>query len=177
MSAATTDSDPDETQEWLDSVDGLFASGTANRATYVLGRVLDSARQQGAGGGLGVMTDYVNTIAPAGGVAIPTRNRPESSRTVALLDVPPLSMPTTTDAAVKLTGRRSYGSEYGSDVAPNHPVSRPCRLSFEAAPGSLAKKVDSTRKSPTLCCARWQLPPEMKPQVTFGLEEAHGPYA
>jgi pyruvate dehydrogenase E1 component len=66
LSAATTDSDPDETQEWLDSVDGLFVDGTANRATYVLGRVLDRARQQGAGGGLGVMTDYVNTIAPPG---------------------------------------------------------------------------------------------------------------
>jgi hypothetical protein len=41
-------------------------------------------------------------------------------------------MPTTTDAAGKVTELRSYGSECGSNVAPNHPVSLPRRFASEA---------------------------------------------
>jgi pyruvate dehydrogenase E1 component len=58
----TTHADPTETQEWLDSVDGLIDHAGPDRAREIVMKVLDRAQQRhvnlpGYGG-----TDYVNTI-------------------------------------------------------------------------------------------------------------------
>ena len=42
------DIDPDETQEWLDSLDGLVDEAGRNRARYVMLKLLERAREQGA---------------------------------------------------------------------------------------------------------------------------------
>jgi pyruvate dehydrogenase E1 component len=58
------DIDPDETREWLDSLDGLVDAGGRRRARYVLGRILERARELHVGLPSMVSTDYVNTISP-----------------------------------------------------------------------------------------------------------------
>src|SRR5438874_2167187 len=58
------DTDPSETQEWLDSLNAL-ADGKGNkRASYVLRRVLAEARRLQIGVPPMVSTHYVNTISP-----------------------------------------------------------------------------------------------------------------
>ncbi|MDR1265647.1 MAG: pyruvate dehydrogenase (acetyl-transferring), homodimeric type [Propionibacteriaceae bacterium] len=56
------DSDPDETGEWLESLDSLIASNGPNRARYVMLRLLERARQRHLGLPALTTTDYVNTI-------------------------------------------------------------------------------------------------------------------
>ncbi|MBT8224737.1 MAG: pyruvate dehydrogenase (acetyl-transferring), homodimeric type, partial [Dactylosporangium sp.] len=57
------DTDPEETAEWMASLDGLIASGGTDRARYVLRRLVDQAgrRQIDLPS---PTTDYVNTIPP-----------------------------------------------------------------------------------------------------------------
>ena len=61
---AFPDPDPDETQEWLDSVDDLIATEGRHRASQLLGRVLARARSHGVQPGDDLTTDYRNTIGP-----------------------------------------------------------------------------------------------------------------
>ena len=56
------DTDVDETNEWLESLDGLIESGGRNRARYVMLRLNERARDQRIGVPSLVSTDYVNTI-------------------------------------------------------------------------------------------------------------------
>jgi pyruvate dehydrogenase E1 component len=56
------DTDPDETGEWLESLDGLIEKGGRNRARYVMLRLLDRAREKQIGVPSLTATDYVNTI-------------------------------------------------------------------------------------------------------------------
>ena len=57
-----SDRDPQETQEWVESLESVVAHEGANRARFVLGRVVEAARRLGAEPPLPVVTDYVNTI-------------------------------------------------------------------------------------------------------------------
>jgi pyruvate dehydrogenase E1 component len=66
-----TDPDPDETQEWLDSVDALIAAEGAERASRLLERVVTRARTKGVRLDGGVTTDYRNTIGPESEPAFP----------------------------------------------------------------------------------------------------------
>jgi pyruvate dehydrogenase E1 component len=59
---AYSDPDPDETQEWLDSVDALIAGEGSERASQLLQRVVARARSRGVSLGTPVTTDYRNTI-------------------------------------------------------------------------------------------------------------------
>ncbi len=59
------DIDPDETSEWIESLDGLIESGGLNRARYVMLRLLDRAREKQIGVPSLTATDYVNTIPKA----------------------------------------------------------------------------------------------------------------
>jgi pyruvate dehydrogenase E1 component len=59
---ARVDIDPDETQEWLDALQAVIEHDGAERATHLLGRLLDDARRQGAPTPAVVSTPYVNTI-------------------------------------------------------------------------------------------------------------------
>ncbi len=59
------DSDPDETREWLESMDSVLRVHGAERAHYLLERVIDYTRRSGAYLPFKPNTAYVNTISPA----------------------------------------------------------------------------------------------------------------
>jgi pyruvate dehydrogenase E1 component len=58
------DTDPTETKEWLDALEGVIEVEGAERAHYLLERVLDGARRKGAPVPYSVNTPYLNTIPP-----------------------------------------------------------------------------------------------------------------
>jgi pyruvate dehydrogenase E1 component len=58
------DVDPQETGEWLDSLDSVIDVGGRSRARYLLARLMERAREQGVGVPAMVSTDYINTIPP-----------------------------------------------------------------------------------------------------------------
>ncbi|GAB3623806.1 pyruvate dehydrogenase (acetyl-transferring), homodimeric type [Mariniluteicoccus endophyticus] len=58
------DIDPEETQEWLDSFDGLLDASGQNRARFMMLKMLDRARQRQVGLPALRSSDYINTIAP-----------------------------------------------------------------------------------------------------------------
>jgi pyruvate dehydrogenase E1 component len=58
------DIDPEETREWLESLDGVIDSHGRNRARYVMRKLLERARERQVGVPSLVATDYINTIAP-----------------------------------------------------------------------------------------------------------------
>jgi pyruvate dehydrogenase E1 component len=58
----TRDTDPVETQEWLDSLEGVIEVEGPERAHYLLHRVMDGARRRGAPIPYSANTPYLNTI-------------------------------------------------------------------------------------------------------------------
>ncbi|MGH8794316.1 MAG: pyruvate dehydrogenase (acetyl-transferring), homodimeric type [Stackebrandtia sp.] len=58
------DIDPDETAEWLASLDGLLDERGRQRARYVMLRMLERARERQVGVPSLTSTDYINTIPP-----------------------------------------------------------------------------------------------------------------
>ena len=58
------DIDPEETQEWLDSLDGAIDEGGKARARYVMLKLLERSRQRQIGVPSLTATDYINTISP-----------------------------------------------------------------------------------------------------------------
>jgi len=58
------DIDPDETQEWLDSLDALLDERGKSRARYVMLKLLERAREKQVGVPALRSTDYINTIPP-----------------------------------------------------------------------------------------------------------------
>ncbi|MDT4987897.1 MAG: pyruvate dehydrogenase component [Micromonosporaceae bacterium] len=58
------DIDPDETNEWVESLDGVVDSGGAKRARYIMLRLLERARERQVGVPPLTATDYLNTIPP-----------------------------------------------------------------------------------------------------------------
>ncbi|MFN2569044.1 MAG: pyruvate dehydrogenase (acetyl-transferring), homodimeric type, partial [Candidatus Dormibacteria bacterium] len=59
------DIDPDETAEWIESLDSLVEAEGHMRARFILGKVIERARRQEMGIPALVSTDYINTIPPA----------------------------------------------------------------------------------------------------------------
>ena len=59
------DTDPDETREWLDSLDAVVSASGGQRGRYLLRRLLDRADELGTGFSGTVQTPYVNTIPTA----------------------------------------------------------------------------------------------------------------
>ena len=59
------DVDPDETVEWLDSLNALVDAGGERRARFILAKLTDRARDLGVGTPVEVSTPYVNTIPAA----------------------------------------------------------------------------------------------------------------
>ncbi|HTU69452.1 MAG TPA: pyruvate dehydrogenase (acetyl-transferring), homodimeric type [Candidatus Baltobacteraceae bacterium] len=59
-----TDPDPQETQEWLESMRAVVAVEGPDRARELLERLVDEAQRGGAHVSLGLETPYVNTIPP-----------------------------------------------------------------------------------------------------------------
>ena len=60
----TGDSDPIETKEWLEALDGVIELEGVDRAHFLMGRVLDQARTRGAAMPYLATTPYLNTIPP-----------------------------------------------------------------------------------------------------------------
>ena len=58
------DVDPDETSEWLDSLDAVIDGAGRGRARYLMLRMLERARQKNVGVPALRSTDYINTIPP-----------------------------------------------------------------------------------------------------------------
>ena len=58
------DIDPDETGEWLESLDAVVGSAGRERARYLLLRLLERARERQVGVPALRSTDYINTIPP-----------------------------------------------------------------------------------------------------------------
>jgi pyruvate dehydrogenase E1 component len=58
------DSDPEETAEWLESLDTLVATEGVSRARFVIGKLAERARSLQVGVPALVSTPYINTIPP-----------------------------------------------------------------------------------------------------------------
>ncbi|MET8280758.1 pyruvate dehydrogenase (acetyl-transferring), homodimeric type [Micromonospora sp. NPDC005174] len=58
------DIDPEETSEWVESLDGVIDERGAKRARYVMLRLLERARERQVGVPPLTTTDYINTITP-----------------------------------------------------------------------------------------------------------------
>ncbi|MBI2168156.1 MAG: pyruvate dehydrogenase (acetyl-transferring), homodimeric type [Actinobacteria bacterium] len=58
------DIDAEETTEWLDSLDSVISQRGKTRATYLLARLMERAREEGVAVPAMVSTPYVNTIPP-----------------------------------------------------------------------------------------------------------------
>ena len=58
------DIDPEETQEWLDSLDGVVDESGRTRARYLMLKLLERARERQVGVPSLTATDYINTIPP-----------------------------------------------------------------------------------------------------------------
>jgi pyruvate dehydrogenase E1 component len=65
MTTRTLDPDPQETQDWLESLDGVLAHEGPRRAQELVERIVERAQTGGAHVELGVQTPYVNTIPPS----------------------------------------------------------------------------------------------------------------
>jgi len=68
---ARVDVDPEETREWLEALEAVIAHDGPERATHLLGRLLEEARRRGAPAPAVVSTPYVNTIDPEDEAPIP----------------------------------------------------------------------------------------------------------
>ena len=60
--AAKPDIDPQETQEWLDALEGVLENEGVERAHYLLEKLVDKARRSGAYLPYSANTAYLNTI-------------------------------------------------------------------------------------------------------------------
>src|SRR6478736_2309915 len=60
----TPNTDPQETQEWLDALDGVLEYEGTQRAHYLLEKLIDKARRSGAYLPYSANTAYINTIPP-----------------------------------------------------------------------------------------------------------------
>ncbi|RNI20502.1 pyruvate dehydrogenase (acetyl-transferring), homodimeric type [Flexivirga caeni] len=58
------DIDPEETQEWIDSLDGLIDDVGQTRARYIMLKLLERSRERRIGVPSLTATDYINTISP-----------------------------------------------------------------------------------------------------------------
>ncbi|MFF5292691.1 pyruvate dehydrogenase (acetyl-transferring), homodimeric type [Paractinoplanes globisporus] len=58
------DIDPEETNEWVESLDGVIDERGAKRARYIMLRLLERARERQVGVPPLTSTDYINTIPP-----------------------------------------------------------------------------------------------------------------
>ncbi len=61
---AKKDVDPQETQEWLDALEGVLENEGVDRAHFIIERLIDKARRSGAYLPYSANTAYLNTIPP-----------------------------------------------------------------------------------------------------------------
>ncbi|MFI5309410.1 MAG: pyruvate dehydrogenase (acetyl-transferring), homodimeric type, partial [Polyangiales bacterium] len=69
--ATSDDSDPQETQDWLEALEGVLAAEGPERAHFLIEALIDKARRAGAHLPYKATTAYVNTIHPSDEVRNP----------------------------------------------------------------------------------------------------------
>ena len=69
--ALTPDTDPQETQEWLEAIAAVLENEGTERAHFLLETLIDKARRSGAYLPYNATTAYVNTIRRTCSSAIP----------------------------------------------------------------------------------------------------------
>ena len=62
LTERTVDLDPRETAEWLEALDQIVDGAGPNRATFLIEKLTDRARENGVDVPVRIITDYVNTI-------------------------------------------------------------------------------------------------------------------
>ena len=77
------DTDPQETKEWIDALEGVITNEGASRAHYLIEKLIGQAREDGIDIPYSANTEYINTI-PAHSAAVPCRH---TNRCKALLIV------------------------------------------------------------------------------------------
>src|SRR5437899_8001618 len=63
-SIVQSDANPQETSEWLEALDEIIDESGTQRATFLIGRLLNRALEFGAVAPGGLNTPYINTIPP-----------------------------------------------------------------------------------------------------------------
>ncbi|UAL31882.1 pyruvate dehydrogenase (acetyl-transferring), homodimeric type [Nocardioides rotundus] len=101
------DIDPEETQEWLESLDGMIDGRGRDRARYVMLRLLERARESNVGVPSLRSTDYINTIPPEREPWFPGNEEIERSIRAMIR----------WNAAVMVTGANRKGLEVGGHIA------------------------------------------------------------
>ncbi len=74
MSFYFVDPDPQETQDWIDSLEGVIKEEGSEKADYLLSRLTDVARALGVSTSPGLLTPYSNTILPENEEPIPGKS-------------------------------------------------------------------------------------------------------
>lgn len=64
MSSYYNDPDPQETRDWLESLDGVIKNEGDEKADFLLRELTDRAREKGVSTSPGILTPYGNTILP-----------------------------------------------------------------------------------------------------------------
>ncbi|MCH7762230.1 MAG: pyruvate dehydrogenase (acetyl-transferring), homodimeric type [Candidatus Marinimicrobia bacterium] len=64
MYKPTKDTDPEETQEWIESIEGALKEHGSERAQFLLEKLIDFAERKGARMPFNTNTPYINTIHP-----------------------------------------------------------------------------------------------------------------
>ena len=77
MSNPYIDSDPQETQEWIESVDDALEEHGYERTRFLLEKLIDHAQTQGARLPFNTNTPYINTILPIQQPAYPGDRKTE----------------------------------------------------------------------------------------------------
>lgn len=74
MTSYYTDPDPEETRDWLESLEALIAVEGNEKADYLLGRLTEKARELGVQTSPGLLTAYGNTLRPETEEKIPEKS-------------------------------------------------------------------------------------------------------
>ena len=133
----TRDTDPVETQEWLDSLDGVIEVEGPERAHYLLDQLIDGARRRGAPVPYSANTPYLNTIPPDKQEPHPGRPRDRAPH--------PLLHPL--ERARDRAARQQGLSELGGHIASFQSAATLYDVGFNAL---LARALEQARRRPRL---------------------------
>ncbi|MGB5207512.1 MAG: pyruvate dehydrogenase (acetyl-transferring), homodimeric type, partial [Azonexus sp.] len=62
LTPSAADTDPQETREWIDALEGVIAQEGADRAHYLIEKLIGQAREDGIDIPYSANTEYINTI-------------------------------------------------------------------------------------------------------------------
>ena len=74
MSKIYNDPDPDETQDWIESLEALIKNEGGEKTDYLLSELTDKARSKGVTTSPGIISPYINTVFPENAAQIPAED-------------------------------------------------------------------------------------------------------